>query len=299
MNKENTKCGFVALFGETNAGKSTLLNQILGTKISIISHKVQTTRTRIVGVKTIDNTQLVFADIPGIFNVKKRLDKSMVSLAYSETSGADEILFLLDSVKGLTEITKKMIEYLKKIEKQAVLVLNKVDKIKKEKLLPLTKELNDTGVFKETFMISALKGSGVVELVRYLSDIAPMSPWHYPKDQVTDINDKLYYAEITREKIYQFLHKELPYSITVETESVEINEEKNSITINQIVYVLKDSHRKIFLGKGGSSIKTIGERSRKDLENLLGKKVNLFLFVKVKENWMNDIERYQNMGLEF
>jgi GTP-binding protein Era len=284
MNEQITYAGTIAIIGLTNAGKSTLLNQILNTKGAIISHKVQTTRTKIIGVKTIDNTQLIFIDTPGVFNPKNQFEKKMLKTATDELSSADEIILIIDAKKGLDKKNEHLIKRLQSENRKIILVLNKVDKIKKEKLLPLIEQLNQYGIFKEIFMISALKGTNVDELINYLKNQMPKSPWLYPKDQIIDINQRIYAAEITREKVYKFLHEELPYEIHVETE--QFTKKKNkTLEIHQIIFVMRESQRKIVLGQKGQMIKKIGTAARKELEELWQTKVNLFLFVKINENW--------------
>jgi GTPase len=289
----NKRCGVIVLLGSTNVGKSTLVNKIVGNKISIITPKVQTTRTIIRGIATIDETQLIFLDTPGIFKPRTTLEKSMVKIAWSSIEGADTLAVLLDCKKGACKSTHEVIEKLKATGKSAILLLNKCDLIRKEALLPLMEEMGSHGVFEEIFPISALKGYGLKELMDYLIKKAPESPWHYPEDEITTASTRFLASEITREKLFYALNKELPYNLTVETESIEERKD-GSIKINQVVIANTQSHKKIILGKTGSMIKMIGTKSRKELEKILGTKIHLFLHVKVRENWMDNPDIYAN-----
>ena len=293
-----TRCGFVAIIGAPNAGKSTLLNQLVGSKVAIVTHKVQTTRSRIRGIAMEGNTQIVFVDTPGIFKPKRRLDKAMVEAAWGGAGDADAIILMVDAEYEREEDLERIIEGLKSQGRKAILVLNKVDTAKREKLLKLAEGLNETGLFTDTFMISAMKGSGVADLRRHLAALMPGGPWHYPEDQAADVPLRSLAAEVTREKLFLRLHEELPYSLTVETEEWEQRKD-GSIRIQQVIFVERDSQKKIALGKGGQTIKKIGQMAREELEELLETRVHLFLFVKVRENWSEDRERYREMGLDF
>lgn len=292
------RCGFIAVLGAPNAGKSTLVNRVVGTKVSIVSPKVQTTRARVMGIALQDHTQLVFIDTPGIFEPKRRLDRAMVAAAWGGAGDADVTLLLVDSVRGIDRDTANIIERMKKEGKRAHLVLNKVDKVKKPELLDLTMKLNAAGVFDDIFMVSALNGDGVEDLVAFLAGQMPEGPWHFPEDQVSDMTERLLAAEITREKLYLQLRQELPYATTVETENWE-EYDNGSVKIEQIIFVERDSQKSIILGKNGQQIKTIGADARKDLEDILGRRVHLFLFVKVREKWGDDPDRYRDWGLDF
>jgi GTPase len=291
------RCGFCAILGAPNAGKSTLVNQIVGSKISIVSHKVQTTRARLRAIYTLDDAQVVIVDTPGIFKPKRKLDEVMVSNAWAGASEADAVLLLVDARTGLTDEVREIIEGIKSKAKQPFLALNKTDLLNPEKLLPLAEELNAVLPFADTFMISALKGTGIDALRAKIAKRMPEGPWLYPADQLADVNLRFLAAEATREKIYERLHDELPYSSTVETEAWEERKD-GSVKISQVIYVERDSQKAIFLGKGGQTIKQIGQLARKDLEAAFERRVHLFLFVKVRENWGQDLERFRNMGLE-
>ena len=293
-----SRCGFVAIIGAPNAGKSTLLNQLVGSKVAIVTHKVQTTRARIRGIAMEGQTQIVFVDTPGIFKPKRRLDRAMVEAAWGGAGDADLIILMVDMESGREEDLTRIVDGLKSQGRKAILVLNKVDACPREKLLKTAAALNETGIFTETFMISALKGDGVADLKKYIAGLMPPGPWHYPEDQAADVPLRSLAAEVTREKLFLRLHDELPYSLTVETESWE-QKKDGSIRIQQVIFVERDSQKKIALGKGGQTIKTVGQLAREELEEMLGCRVHLFLFVKVRENWSNDPERYREIGLEF
>ncbi len=298
MTEKNTHCGFVSIIGAPNAGKSTLMNYLVGAKVSIVTHKVQTTRTRVSGIVTKDNTQMVFIDTPGIFTPRGKLDKAMVSNAWQGNANADIIMLLVDVSKGnVNKDAYNIIEELEKQKKEVVLVLNKIDLIKKDRLLAIAAKLNEKGTFSAIYMISALKGEGVDKLLGDLYKKMPESPWMYDADQISDMPMRLLSAEITREKIFLRLKQELPYSITVETESWE-EFDNGSVKIGQVVYVMRDTQKGIVLGKRGVQIKQIGEESRLELEEIMGQRVHLKIFVKVRENWMNDPERYIEWGLD-
>ncbi|MEQ9226864.1 MAG: GTPase Era [Parvibaculum sp.] len=293
-----TRCGFVAIIGAPNAGKSTLLNQLVGSKVAIVTHKVQTTRARIRGIAMEGQTQIVFVDTPGIFKPKRRLDRAMVDAAWGGAGDADLIVLMVDMESGRDEDVTRIIDGLKSQGRKAILVLNKVDAAPREKLLKTAAALNETGIFTQTFMISALKGDGVGDLKKYIAGLMPPGPWHYPEDQAADVPLRSLASEVTREKLFLRLHDELPYSLTVETESWE-QKKDGSIRIAQVIFVERDSQKKIALGKGGQTIKTVGQLAREELEQMLECRVHLFLFVKVRENWSDDRERYREMGLDF
>ena len=293
-----THCGFVALVGAPNAGKSTLLNVMIGGKVSIVTPKVQTTRTRITGICMAGQTQIVFLDTPGIFTPKRRLERAMVTAAWSGAHDADIVVVLVDAKRGFDRDTRRIVDGLAEQKRNAVLALNKIDTVRRDRLLPLAAELQDTGVFTDTFMISALKGHGVDDLRTFLAGRMMPGPWLYPEDQLSDIPLRLLAAEVTREKLFLRLHQELPYALTVETEAWEERKD-GSVKIDQIVYVLRDSHKPIVLGKGGRQIKDVGTMARTDLAEILGQPVHLFIHVKVAPKWTDDPSQYRNMGLEF
>lgn len=299
MNNDNkTHSGFVALIGAPNVGKSTLVNWLVGTKVSIVTHKVQTTRALIRGIITHNNTQIVLVDTPGIFTPKRRLDRAMVTTAWSGAKDADMVLVLVDAAKGLDEETEEVFASLSKVKQEKILVINKVDSVPRPSLLELAKKLNEGQQFSETFMISALKGTGCDDLLDYLAKKLPEGPWYYPQDQISDMPMRQLAAEITREKLYMRLHNELPYASTVETESWEERPD-GSVKINQIIYVEREGQKKIVLGTKGETIKAIGQAARKELMEILEQKVHLFLFVKVRDHWSDDPERYREMGLDY
>ena len=299
MNNDNkTHSGFVALIGAPNVGKSTLVNRLVGTKVSIVTRKVQTTRALIRGIITHNNTQIVLVDTPGIFTPKRRLDRAMVTTAWSGAKDADMVLVLVDAAKGLDEETEEVFASLSKVKQEKILVINKVDSVPRPSLLELAKKLNEGQQFSETFMISALKGTGCDDLLDYLAKKLPEGPWYYPEDQISDMPMRQLAAEITREKLYMRLHNELPYASTVETESWEERPD-GSVKINQIIYVEREGQKKIVLGTKGETIKAIGQAARKELMEILEQKVHLFLFVKVRDHWSDDPERYREMGLDY
>lgn len=295
---QSRRSGFVALIGAPNAGKSTLINQLVGTKVSIVTHKVQTTRAIVRGIATHKNAQIVFVDTPGIFKPRRTLDRAMVRTAWGGAKDADLVLVLIDAERGLKGDAGAMIENLADVHQPKILVLNKIDRVKRETLLALTVDINAKAGFERTFMISALDGSGCTDLLDYLADRLPAGPWYYPEDQVSDLPMRQLAAEITREKLYLRLHQELPYSSHVETEKWE-ELPNGSVRIEQVIYVERDSQKKIVLGHKGETIKAIGQAARKDIAGILEQKAHLFLFVKVRENWSDDPERYREMGLEF
>jgi GTPase len=295
---ENARCGFVALIGAPNAGKSTLLNTLVGSKVTIVSHKVQTTRALVRGIAVEGNAQLIFVDTPGIFAPKRRLDRAMVTSAWSGAHDADVVAVLIDARKGLDEEAEALLTGLAEVRQPKLLLLNKIDLVEREKLLALAKAANDRVLFAATFMISALSGDGVSDAKRWLAEKMPPGPWLYPPDQMSDAPLRQLAAEITREKLFHRLHQELPYQSTVETESwKELRD--GSVRIEQTIYVERESQRKIVLGKGGTTIKAIGAAARREIAEIAEKPVHLFLFVKVREGWGDDPERYRGMGLEF
>jgi len=294
----NTSCGFVALIGAPNAGKSTLLNGLVGSKVSIISHKVQTTRALIRGIAVEGQSQLIFVDTPGIFSPRRRLDRAMVTTAWSGAHEADLVGVLIDSRKGLEEEADSILARLGDVKPPKLLILNKVDVVAKEALLDLAKAANAAAKFEATFMVSALTGDGVADLKVWLAQRVPPGPWLYPPEQMSDAPIRQLAAEITREKLFERLHQELPYHSTVETESWK-ELRAGDIRIEQTIYVERESQRKIVLGKGGQTIKAIGEAARREIAEIVEAKVHLFLFVKVREGWGEDPERYRAMGLEF
>jgi len=299
MSGDGTRCGFVALVGAPNAGKSTLLNLMVGGKVSIVTPKVQTTRTRITGICMAgEKTQIIFLDTPGIFKPKRRLERAMVTAAWSGAHDADLVVVLADVKRGFDGDTRRIIEGLAARKRRAVLALNKIDGARRGDLLPLAAKLNESGVFSDSFMISALTGDGVDDLRDFLAGRMPAGPWLYPEDQLADIPLRLLAAETTREKLFLRLHQELPYALGVETESWEELKD-GSLRIDQVIYVLRDSHKPIVLGKGGKQIKAVGQAARLDLEAFLGQRVHLFIHVKVAPKWTDDPSRYREMGLEF
>jgi GTP-binding protein Era len=308
------KCGFVAVLGAPNAGKSTFVNQMVGAKVSIVTHKVQTTRARIRGVAMEGRTQIVYIDTPGIFSPRRHLDKAMVSAAWEGAEGVDVRLLMVDApayhvaMKGSGEgkgraaeraaaDTDMIIEGLQRENKKAVLVLNKIDLMPRENLLALVEKFNGIGIFEETFMISAQKGLGIDQLKTYLEGRMPEGPWMYPEDQLSDISDRLMAAEITREKLFLRLHQELPYSLTVETENWT-RTKKKELRVEQVIYVERDSQKALALGQRGKTIKAVGQAAREEMEEIFGEKVHLFLFVKVRDNWATDPARLREMGLD-
>ncbi|MFG1344553.1 GTPase Era [Xanthobacter autotrophicus DSM 431] len=293
-----TRCGFVALLGAPNAGKSTLTNALVGTKVSIVSHKVQTTRAIVRGIALDGAAQIVLVDTPGIFAPKRRLERAMVSSAWTHAGDADVIALLVDAKRGMDEDIEALLAPLAEIRKPRALILTKIDLIRRDTLLALAAQLNERLPFDRVFMISALTGDGVDDVRRWFAETVPLGPWLYPEDQVSDAPMRMLAAEITREKMFLRLHDELPYRSTVETESWK--ELRNgSVRIEQTIYVERESQRKIVLGKGGSTIKTISSEARAEISQIIEQPVHLFLFVKVRESWADDPERYREMGLEF
>lgn len=292
------RCGFVALIGAPNAGKSTITNNFVGSKVSIVSPKVQTTRTMVKGIGIYGNSQIIFLDTPGIFKPKRRLDRAMVASAWGGVGDADITVLVVDAHKGFDDEVKAIVARLNENKTAAVLVLNKVDLVKKEKLLQLSAELNQAGNFTETFFISAVTGENIEEFYKYLADNLPESPWYYPEEQMSDMPLKLLAAEIVREKLFLYLQQELPYALTVEPELWQ-RKEDNSVRAEMTIYVQRDSQKIIVLGKGGSMIKKIGQAARREIEDLLEERVHLFLYIKVRENWIDDPARYSDWGLNF
>ncbi|UWU89816.1 GTPase Era [Bradyrhizobium sp. CB1015] len=293
-----TRCGFVALIGAPNVGKSTLVNALVGAKVTIVSRKVQTTRALIRGIVIENNAQIILVDTPGIFSPKRRLDRAMVSTAWSGAHDADLVCVLLDAKTGIDEEAEAILAKAASVNHDKILVINKVDLVQREKLLALAQAANERMSFVRTFMISAISGDGVDDIRKTLADMVPPGPFLYPEDQMSDAPMRQLAAEITREKIYQKLHQELPYQSTVETDKWEERKDK-SVRIEQTIFVERESQRKIVLGKGGATIKSIGADSRKELMQILDVPVHLFLFVKVRENWGDDPDRYREMGLDF
>ncbi len=298
---EPTRAGFVALIGAPNAGKSTLINQLVGAKVSIVSRKVQTTRTQVRGIAMHGAAQIVFVDTPGIFRPKRRLDRAMVTSAWGGAADADIVCVLVDVGKHDDPETLELMERLKEVRQPKALIINKVDTLageEKHRLLPIAQELNARGEFQATFMISALSGYGAKDILDWIAARLKPGPWLYPEDEVSDAPLRFLAAEITREKIYERLHDELPYRSTVETDSWKAQKD-GSVRIEQTIFVERESQRKIVLGKGGATIKAIGQAARMEIAEAAEAKVHLFLFVKVREDWANDPERYREMGLEF
>lgn len=295
-----TRAGFVALIGEPNAGKSTLLNRMVGAKVSIVTHKVQTTRARICGIAMEGPAQIVFVDTPGLFRPRRRLDRAMVAAAWGGASDADVVVLLVEAHRGLTDGVRGIIERLKERGDgpQAALAINKIDRVKAEVLLALSARLNEEFPFARTFMISAERGYGCDDLKRWLAEQLPEGAWFYPEDQIADLPMRMIAAEMTREKLTLRLHEELPYQLTVETEKWE-DKPDGTTRIDQIVYVARDGHKGIVLGNRGETIKAIGQAARADISEFLGRTVHLFLQVKVRPNWLEEAERYSEMGLDF
>ncbi len=300
MTDAPTKAGFVALIGEPNAGKSTLLNRMVGAKVSIVTHKVQTTRARIRGVAMAENAQLIFIDTPGLFKPRRRLDRAMVAAAWGGAADADVVVLMVEAHRGMTDGVKTILETLadRAGKSPVALAINKIDKVKSEVLLALTKDMNDAYPFAETFMISAERGHGCDALRDWLVTQVPEGPYLYPEDQIADLPMRMIAAEMTREKLTLRLHQELPYELTVETENWEERPD-GSARIDQLIYVARDGHKGIVLGKGGETIKAVSKAARLELEEFLGRRVHLFLQVKVRPNWLEDAERYSEMGLDF
>jgi GTP-binding protein Era len=292
------RCGYVAILGAPNAGKSTLVNRMVGAKVSIVTPKVQTTRARVIAIAIVGAAQLVFIDTPGIFQPKRRLERAMVEAAWAGAADADQVVLLVDAERGRDRETDGIVEGLKRAGRKAILALNKIDLIERPKLLALAQSLSAEGLFADIFMISALDGDGVEDLKRHLAAAAPEGPWLYPENQLAVMPERLLAAEITREQLFMQLRQELPYSLTVETETWE-DRKDGSARLDQVIYVERDSQKAIVLGKGGSMVKRIGQLARAEMKRAFGRPIHLFLFVKVRENWTDDPERYREMGLDF
>ncbi|MFN3232110.1 MAG: GTPase Era [Alphaproteobacteria bacterium] len=293
-----TRAGFVALLGAPNAGKSTLLNALVGQKVSIVTQKVQTTRTRIRGIAIEGESQIIYVDTPGIFAPKRRLDRAMVAAAWGGAADADVVCLLVDAKKGIDEDTARILDGLKDASRPCILILTKVDLVARPSLLGLADELNETGLFSDLFMVSAPENDGIDDLRAFFADKMPPGPWLYPEDQLSDLPQRLMAAEITREKLFLRVHQELPYATTVETENWDARRD-GSVRIDQIIFVERDSQKPIVIGKGGRTIKDIGEASRLELEEMFERKIHLFIRVKVRRNWADERERYREMGLDF
>jgi len=293
-----TRCGYVALIGAPNAGKSTLLNRLVGQKLAIVTPKVQTTRCRLLGIATEGETQLIFVDTPGIFEPRRRLDRAMVAAAWAGAADADVSVLLVDAARGIDDDTRRIVDRLKSEARPVILALNKVDLVRRENLLSLAGQLSKWRNFEQIFMISALTGDGADDLRRHLAAVVPEGPFLFPPDQLSDAQERFLAAEVTREQVFLQLHDELPYSATVETESWQERPD-GSVRVEQVIYVRRPGQRAIVLGEGGKRIKTIGARARAELGAMLDRKVHLFLFVKVRENWLDDPERYRAMGVDF
>jgi GTP-binding protein Era len=295
------RCGFVALLGAPNVGKSTLLNRLVGTKVSIVTAKVQTTRRRILGITVRGDAQLVFVDTPGIFEPHpgRTLERAMVQTAWRGAEDADGLVLVVDAKRGVDQATEVVLDGLRRRQRRVVVALNKLDLVSPPTTLPLIQQLDATGLVDRVLIVSALKGDGCEDLLQILFDTLPESPWLFPEDQLSDLSQRAMAAEITREKLFQQLHQELPYSLTVETEGWAAAEDGSEIRIDQIIYVERDTQKGIVLGKGGQRIKAVGQAAREELEAMLEARVHLFLFVKVRSKWLQDPERYQELGLEF
>ena len=303
MSDDPTRAGFVALIGAPNAGKSTLLNRLVGTKVSIVTHKVQTTRTQVRGIAMHPPggegaSQIIFVDTPGIFKPRRRLDRAMVDAAWGGARDADIACLLIDAERGIRGDAEAILDRLPGVAIPKVLILNKIDRVPREDLLALTQAANEKVDFEATFLISALNGDGCEDLMDWLAARVPEGPYLYPPDQVSDQPVQLLTAEVTREKLFLRLHQELPYAAHVEVEGWE-EKPDGSVRVEQVIYVARDAHKKIVIGKGGSTLRAIGQAAREELTQMLDRKVHLFLFVKVRENWIDDPERYREMGLEF
>ncbi|MEO1091224.1 MAG: GTPase Era [Pseudomonadota bacterium] len=296
---EATRCGFVALLGAPNVGKSTLLNQLVGTKVSIVSPKVQTTRRRVLGITVRGDTQIVFVDTPGIFEPQKKLDRAMVDAAMQGGADSDVVSLVVDASRGLDRRSERVLDRLARVERPRLLVLNKIDLVPPPQLLPLIDQANRRLPFAATFLVSAERGDGCADLLAALPQHLPHGPWLFPEDQLSDLSDRVLAAEITREHLFRQLHEELPYSLTVETEGYATAADGSEVRIDQTIYVRRGSQKAIVLGDGGRRIKQVGEAARTELEELLGRRVHLFLFVKVREGWLDDPERYREMGLDW
>ncbi len=295
---EAARCGFAAIIGAPNAGKSTLVNRLVGSKVAIVSPKVQTTRARVLGIAITGPTQIIWVDTPGIFEPRRRLERAMVASAWKGADDADALIHLVDGTRGLDPDARRIMAGLKASGRKCILALNKIDALKPERLLPLAAEAAESGVYSDTFMISALNGSGVIDLARHVGTLMPAGHWLYPEDQVADMPQRLLAAEITREKLFLQLHDEIPYSVAVETESWEEHRD-GSVRIGQVVYVMRSSQKAIVLGKGGARIKAISTAARTEIAQMLGQPVHLVLFVKERPNWQDEREAYDIQGIDW
>jgi len=295
---DNTKCGLVSIVGLPNAGKSTLLNNFVGEKISIVTHKVQTTRSRVRGVSIVGDTQIVYIDTPGIFKAKRRLERSMVDAAWSSVKDSDVVVIVIDAYRGVDDKVKRLLLEVNERNCKTILALNKVDKVKRELLLSLTAELSSISEYGEVFMVSASKGDGIEDLQDYIATLMLPGPWLYPRDQLSDLPERLIASETTREKAYLFLHQELPYSLSVFTEEWKVLRD-TSIRLRQVIYVERDTQKAIVLGKSGQTIKKIRISSQKEMSNLFETFVHLFIEVKVRRNWVDDPKSYDEWGLKY
>jgi len=298
MAPDPTRCGVVAIIGAPNAGKSTLVNRFVGAKVTIVTHKVQTTRSRIRGIAIAGDTQLIYVDTPGIFAPHRRLERAMVDAAWGGAADADVVVLVVDARRGITDEVRHIVDALKASGRSAVLALNKIDTVKREALLELAAALNQDGVFEQIFMISALDGDGVEDLQAFLTAKMPVGPWLFPEDQLSDLPQRLLAAEVTREKAYLHLHQELPYALVVDTEDWQ-DFKDGSVRIALVIYVERDSQKGIVLGKGGQTIKRIRSDAQRELADLLERPVHLFIHVKVSENWVNEPGRYREWGLRY
>lgn len=298
MTSDPTRCGVVAVVGAPNAGKSTLVNQFVGAKVTIVTHKVQTTRSRIRGIALVDAVQIIYVDTPGIFKPHRRLERAMVDAAWMGAADADFVVLVVDARRGADKEVTHIVDGLKQSGRPAILVLNKIDTVKRESLLTLAEQLNADGLFSDVFMISALDGDGVEDLQAYLASKMPVSPWLFPEDQLSDLPQRLLAAEVTREKAYLYLHQELPYALAVDTEDWQ-DFKDGSIRVGQVIYVERESQKGIVLGKGGQTVKRIRSEAQAELAELFEQPVHLFIHVKVSENWVNDPGRYREWGLRY
>ena len=298
---EPRRCGFIAILGAPNVGKSTLLNRLVGTKVSIVTAKVQTTRRRVLGITVKGAAQLVFVDTPGIFQPRpgRRLELAMVRAAWRGAEDADRRILVVDAKRGLDADTRSVLEGLRERRERATLAINKLDLVRPPILLPLIRRFDETGLFDRVFIISAREGDGCDDLLDALAESLPEGPWLFPEDQLSDLSQRAMAAELTREQLFAQLHQELPYSLTVETEGWAASQDGSEVRVDQTIYVQRASQKAIVLGKGGQQIKAVGEAARKELEGMLGQRVHLFLFVKVRAKWLEDPERYQELGLDF
>ena len=298
MPDDQTRCGVVAVIGVPNAGKSTLVNQFVGAKVSIVTHKVQTTRSRIRGIAIVEAAQIIYVDTPGIFAPKRRLERAMVDAAWMGAADADIVVLVVDARRGVTDEVTHIVDGLIESKRPAVLALNKIDTVKRDTLLALAEELNAKGLFDEIFMVSALNGDGVGDLQAYLASKMLPGPWLFPEDQLSDLPQRLLAAEVTREKAYLYLHQELPYALAVDTEDWQ-DFKDGSVRVGQVIYVERETQKGIVLGKGGQTIKRIRSEAQQELAELLGQPIHLFIHVKVRENWVNDPGRYREWGLRY